>query len=58
MNSRTAADETTIAALVFIDIGFSLPGKRELVPDGVPTNIISSFDAGFMLFAAGKIDLR
>jgi hypothetical protein len=28
MNSRTAAEETTIAALVFIDIGFILLWKE------------------------------
>jgi hypothetical protein len=54
MNSSTAAEETTIAALVFIDIVLIFFG-REIIPcvSGYP-NIISSFDAGFPLIAPAK----
>jgi hypothetical protein len=51
MNSRTAAEEITIAALVFIDIGLIFFGEEIAPATSGYRNIISSFDAGFRLFA-------
>jgi hypothetical protein len=54
MNSKTAAEETTIAALVLIDIGLIFFGKEIIPRANGNRNIISLFDAGFPLLLRQK----